>query len=47
MTKPKTNQKQKQEDLPMLKIIALTITSRRSSGVHNCSRPDRARSRPA
>ena len=27
MTKPKPNQKQKQEDLPMLKIIALTITT--------------------
>src|ERR1044071_7864090 len=27
MTKPKTNQKQKQKNLPMLKIIALTITT--------------------
>jgi putative membrane protein len=27
MTKPKTNQKEKQKNLPMLKIIALTITA--------------------
>jgi putative membrane protein len=27
MTKPKTNQKQQQDNLPMLKIIALTITT--------------------
>ena len=33
MTKPKKN-------LPMLKIIALTITTVALAGVHNCSRPD-------